>query len=204
MGSVPIVPPLSKVNIEQKAENFLCRYLPEIWTVRMPVPVDNIFENIIPDLTGIKVTYTNLSGFGITNAEGYTNARQKISMVDSALSDDFSITGRRRFRSTVGHEIGHCILHVGLDKWQQSLLINGQGMKRERSDLKAYQDPEWQAWKFCQALCMPEKLTRKIFMQYNESEDIVEFLSDWFDMSYSFVRTRLKALKLNPANSYSY
>lgn len=202
MGKVPVVPKLLPSQIEAAADRVLRDCCPGIWQNDLPVPVDSIFEFYIQGKYDIRTGYTELQKLGV-NAEGYTNARQRLSIVDKSLSNNYSISGRRRFRSTTGHEIGHCVLHIPLaGRWQESLQIVGMGMKRERSDLNPLEDPEWQAWRFCQALCMPYDIVMKILGQTGADYPGVNRLMTRFDMSYSFVMSRLKSLKLIPRNGW--
>ena len=200
MASVPIVPRMKSAQIEAKALAILKNYCPKVLRSDMPTPVDAIFELYIPEKLNIRTYYTSLEDYGVTNAEGYTNARQRISIVDRRLIDDSSLCGRRRCRATSGHEAGHCFLHVSLNRWQQSLQIVGMGMKRERSDLKPYEDPEWQAWRFCHALCMPAQAVKRAVQRYGVEEDGISAMMERFDMNRSFVYARLRMLKIIPAN----
>lgn len=197
MPSVPVVPPLKTHIIEQRALRFLKEYSPDTLSRDKPAPVDRFFEFVIPNVTGINTSYTSLQNLGV-EAEGYTNARQRLSIVDQRLADDFSERGRRRFRATVGHEIGHCILHVPLRQWQRSLQIVGKGMKRERNDLAAFEDPEWQAWRYCHALCMPASVVQKMTGRYGTGESGIRALMERFDVNRTFVQTRLRMLKIIP------
>lgn len=199
MASVPIVPPMKSAQIENKAMTVLRTCCPHVLESVVPTPVDQIFELYIPEIVHIRTMYTNLKDHGIMDADGYTNARQRISLVDMDLSDDFSDRGRRRFRATVGHEAGHCFLHVDLRRWQQSLQLVGKGMKRDRSSLKFFEDPECQAWRFCHALCMPERSVRLMVKKYGCGEDAIRIMVRVFDMNHSFVETRLRMLKIIPA-----
>ena len=197
MSTVPVVPPLKARVIEQRALTFLKEHSPNVFSQNKPTPVDRFFEFTIPNNLGMNTYYTSLQSFGI-DAEGYTNARQKVSIVDQRLADDFSERGRRRFRATVGHEIGHCMLHASLRRWQLSLQIVGKGMKRERSDLEAFEDPEWQAWRYCHALCMPEPSVRGMVEKYGVGESGVRALMERFDVNRTFVQERLRMLKIIP------
>lgn len=203
MAKVPVVTGLTAVEIDKKAEELVERLYPSAWAGNMPVPVDHFFEIVIPNQFGIRTMYTNLQQFGIV-AEGYTNAQQKLSLVDQGIADDFSATGRRRLRSTAGHEGGHCILHVPLATWQQSLQLAGKGMMRERSTLRAYEDPEWQAWRFCLAFCMPSHLTRAMVEKVGTGYQGMLAMADYFDMNMSFIKARLRSLRLIPRGSDSY
>ncbi len=193
---VPVVPPMKSSAIEKKAEALLHYFYPNELRQLLPIPVDHFFELIIPSIIeNFKTSYTDLQMLGIC-AEGYTNAEQRISIVDKSLADDTSKKGWRRFRATVGHEAGHCILHVPLRRWQASLSLLGRGMKRERSTMKAYEDPEWQAWRFAHAFCMPACQVKKAVSLYGVDSKGIISLVDLFDMNKSFVVTRLKMLKL--------
>jgi Zn-dependent peptidase ImmA (M78 family) len=72
---------------------------------------------------------------------------------------------RRRLRATLAHKIGHCYLHFKdsrrartmlkfLHDESSSLTMYGQ------AEIKAYENPEWQAWRFAGALLMPECCVR--------------------------------------------
>lgn len=199
MSEVPIVPPMKASTIEKKAEEILRRYYPTVFTAPSSTPVDNFFEFIIPEFDCIKTSYTNLNMLGIA-AECYTNATQKISIIDESLANDFTPWGRRRFRATVGHESGHCILHVPLCRWQASLQVIGKGMHRERSTMKVFEDPEWQAWRFAHAFCMPARTVIKAVNKWGTGPEGINALVETFDMNPAFVRTRLKMLKIIPAD----
>lgn len=201
MSRVPIVPPMKCSTIEYKAHELVKRHYPDALQGKRPVPVDHFFEIVVPDLVGVNTSYTKLTELGVTNAEGYTNASLRISIVDQELADDFSQRGRRRFRATTGHETGHCVLHVPLARWQASRLLIGQGMKRERAFLKSFEDPEWQAWRFCHGFCMPAKLVFAIADRFKRREDITSALMDTCDVNFSFAEVRLRMLKIIPAST---
>ena len=201
MSSVPIVPPMQCSAIERKTHELVRHYYPNALLGKQPVPVDHFFEIVVPEMVGVTTSYTKLTALGITNAEGYTNASLRISVVDQELADDFSIRGRRRFRATAGHESGHCVLHVPLARWQASRQLIGQGMKRERAFLKAFEDPEWQAWRFCHGLCMPAKLVLALAEQVKRREDVTSALMDICDVNFSFAEARLRMLRIIPASN---
>jgi len=200
MEVVPIVPPLKSTSIEHRAQKYLRLYYPECLHGKKPVPVDHFFEIVIPSLVSIETSYANLESLGITNAEGYTNATEKVSIVDQLLADDMSISGTRRFRATVGHESGHCILHVPVQHWQASRQKIGLGLKRERSALRPFEDPEWQAWRFCHAFCMPHQAVDEAVKHYGTGRVAIATMAEIFDMNPAFVVSRLKMLKKIPAN----
>lgn len=148
--------------------------------------------------------YTNLQQFGIT-AEGYTNAQQKLSLVDQSIADDFSAAGRRRLRSTAGHEGGHCISSCPIKYLAAVASTCGKRYDAESAALlEAFEDPEWQAWRFCLAFCMPSHLTRGMVEKVGTSYQGMLAMADYFDMNLSFVKTRLRSLGIIPRDSCSY
>lgn len=203
MSQVPVVPPMKSSAIEARAQDIVKRLYPDALRGKKPVPVDHFFECIIPDMMGVRTSYMDLGASGIMNAEGYTNASERVSIVDRRLLDESSPRGRRRFRATVGHEAGHCVLHVPLTHWQASLLLVGRGMKRERASLRAFEDPEWQAWRFCHGLCMPAPLVSHLADKYGTGPSGIDAIQETCDVNRSFVMARLRMLKLIPADRTS-
>ena len=195
MPKVPVVPSLKIRDIEKKANEVSYGYSAS-WNGLEPVPVDLIFDYDIKHL-GVRTLYTNLLAQGIS-AYGYTDGINKISMIDEAVANNYTVAGRRFFRSTAGHESGHCFLHVPYGAIHASLQSQGYNFKRDRSNLKPWEDPEWQAWRFCKALCMPEHLVRALVRKYDTKKSGILVMVEAFDMSFSFVQGRLRDLKLLP------
>lgn len=196
MAKVPVVPPMKRKHIEMKAENLVRENFPQAWSGSEPVPVDFLFDYGLKDL-GIKTLYGDVRSWGV-QAHGYTNSTQKISIIDRTLADSDTIKGRRFFRSTVGHELGHCYLHVPLERWRESLQVMGVSLNRERSHLKAFEDPEWQAWCFCKGLCMPSHLVQRYAERYGTGDKGIYAMMEGFDMNRTFVISRLRSLKMIP------
>ena len=192
---VPVVPPLSGNQIEQQANKIVSMY-PDAWAGKEPVPVDFIFDHDIKAL-GIKPLFTDLSVQG-RDAYGFTDGINKSSMISDAVANDTSVVGRRFFRSTVGHELGHVYLHVPYGQFHASLQAAGIGFMRERSNMRAWEDPEWQAWRFCKALCMPAHLVHSIVKKFGTNQQGIDALKEAFDMNYSFVMSRIRELQILP------
>jgi hypothetical protein len=66
-----------------------------------------------------------------------------------------------------------------------------QQMYRQE-DLQAYENPEWQAWRFAGALLMPECCIRAAV----NSKWSVQMMSRGFDVNPAFVKVRLNNLKI--------
>lgn len=195
---VPVVPALSKKKIEDRVAGIVREQYPDAWKGLEPIPVDDLYEFVAPSMLGISVDYRDLSSMGL-KVEGWTNSDQKVSYVDSAIAQNFSVAGRRYYRSTVGHELGHCFLHMHLGRWRASRQFLGLSLHRDRRLLKPYEDPEWQAWHFCKELCAPQHLVQRLAAKYHKNTaTMMDAMIETFDMSYSFIESRLRSLKLSP------
>ena len=84
--------------------------------------------------------------------------------------------GKGRDRFTIAHELGHLLLHS-----QDNLEL-----ARSDNEIKAYENPEWQANRFAAELLMPLDLIT--------SDDTVETLSRRFGVTYSAAEVRLNSL----------
>jgi hypothetical protein len=169
---------------------------PEALSGQCPTDVETIFEFYIPDRYNIETGYGDLSVLG-DNVLGYTDAKQKVSVVDKTLSDSTEQSMIRRFRATVAHEIFHCMCHVPiLNSFRSSSLFgNGETLHRaERSKIKPFLDPEWQAWEFARACLMP----RQLIVQYYEEGYSRYDMAVEFNVNPAFVDVRLSTLKLKP------
>ena len=195
MDKVPLVRPLSRAKIEALAMNILREFQPEALRGKFPQPVDveAIFEIYIPSKVDVQTGYTDLSRLIGSEILGYTNAAKRVSFVDCSLSDATDRGTLRRFRSTLGHEGGHCLLHVPLLQLFRSISRRGEGLYRvNRSEIKAFQDPEWQAWEFARAIMMPKLL----IMDYLERGFDLNGMADQFEANPAFLRVRLQTLKI--------
>jgi hypothetical protein len=198
LDKVPVVPPKSRRDIEKLALLTLQAFQPEALKGKLPPPVDveGIYELYIPTIVDVRTGYGDLSTLlGRTDVLGFTHAPQKISLVDSSLSDAIDQVTLRRFRATVGHEGGHCIIHVPLLQVFKSLSIDlGEDIlyRQNRNKLRPFEDPEWQAWEFARALIMP----RPLVIDYRERGFTSEEMANCFEVNPAFLRVRLQTLKI--------
>jgi Zn-dependent peptidase ImmA (M78 family) len=194
MSKAIVVPGRSKVEIDQTAMSILSKF--QISAIKKPEPVDieYLFEIIIPEHYGIVTGYCDLSKLG-NDVLGYTNAQSKMSYVDKSLSDSDDKITRRLFRSTIAHEIKHCVKHVQILNLFKSICKDkdDEGLyRREKSKIKPYEDPEWQAWFFAGALLMPNHHV----LTLNKRGCSTEEMADIFDVNPAFMRSRIKRLGL--------
>jgi hypothetical protein len=191
---LPVVRPQSKAGLNKKAEKYLAQLQPGVLTNDSEVDVESFFEFHIPELFGIKTGYSDLSSeFGLYKSVlGYTNCKEKISYIDKSLSNAFDPTTTGRFRATVAHEIGHCILHVPFLNFESSSQGASKDMLfRKTTHIKAYENPEWQAWEFAGALLMPKNRV----IRYAISGLPLHQMAQTFGVNPAFVKVRLSKLK---------
>lgn len=196
MAKVPVVPALGRKDIEKHASENARKVFGRMWTANEPMDLEHLFEVVIPKSLGIETQYADLKSMGI-NAWGYTcnQAGNKMSLVESSIAYAEDDRTRRFARSTTAHESSHCIMHMKLEDFHQSLLIAGTGMKRERNNLKPYEDPEWQAWYYAGALTMPQDLVMNMVNRYGVGDRLYQEMIPRFDVNYSWAASRVGDLK---------
>jgi len=193
---VPVVPGLSRNKIEARAVSLLRELQPEAFKGECPVDIEAIYEFYIPEHCGIETGYTDLSFLG-SGILGYTDAAKKISYVDKTLSDPNDTPTERRCRATVGHESGHCLYHVPILNFFKSSSREDESewlYRAKRTEIKAYEDPEWQAWEFARACLMP----RCLILQYCEKDYSIRDMAERFNVNPRFIEVRLKTLNIKP------
>ncbi len=194
MSKAIVVPGRSKAEIENSAISILSEFQDSAIKKPEPVDIEYLFEIVVPERYGIDTGYCDLSKLG-NGVLGYTNAQSKMSYVDKSLSDSDDKITRRLFRSTVAHEIKHCVKHVQILNLFKSICKDkdDEGLyRREKSQIKPYEDPEWQAWYFAGALLMPNHH----ILNLTKGGYSIEEMAGIFDVNPAFMRSRIKRLGL--------
>ena len=100
-----------------------------------------------------------------------------------------------RNRFTLGHELGHAILHtdeLGMREGAAARPIN-------TANLKAYESSEWQANQFAGAILMPLSKTRNLVNMLLRGECSYEYslrkIADMFEVSSESAEHRIKTIK---------
>jgi uncharacterized protein DUF955 len=184
-------PPCSGDQLEEMAILFLSKVQPEALIKPERVDIELIFDVDVPDLLGISTRYLDLP----ERIYGETNARKKTSTVSKKLAEHSNKSERRFFRSTLGHEIGHCIKHVKELNTFASILGEEELIhyRADQSKVPLFRNPEWQAWRLGAALLMPREPFINAFNLHGKN---IGILVDIFDVNPAFVKSRIKALKL--------
>lgn len=194
LSEVIVVSPTSGNALEMKAVALLQELQPGVLLGEGTTNVELIFDYHLPKL-GIESRYEDLTSLPGGNVLGFTysNGKRKCCLVEQSLLDG-GPSGGRRLRATIGHEVGHALLHLpSLHMFRSA--CNEQALeffRRDASQIKPYVNPEWQAWRFAGALLMPRRVFEPLVAKgLNEHE-----LAEHFDVNPAFIKSRLKQLKL--------
>lgn len=196
MSSLLKARPRSGREIEEIAYNLIKNFQPEAVRFVLSFDVEGFFDLELEDQTGIEPVYKNLPD----GLDGFTDSENMKCYISSKLADfgECQVT-KRRLRSTLAHEIGHCFLHVEdarCNRDYQKKFPNDKHSSLEMynpQDLEIYENPEWQAWRFASALLMPENCFRAAV----ERNFTKKQLKRAFDVNPSFIEVRLKELKIS-------
>lgn len=192
--SVPLVRARSIKEIEDIAYKLVEDFQPDAVKMISPFEVEKFFEFELKNQTGVEPVYRTL-GEGL---EGYTDSEKMECVICSTLADyGEDDVQRRRLRATQAHEIGHCHLHVKDAQKNRTMLkfLHDKKASFERyqqGEIKAYVNPEWQAWRFAGALLMPECCIRAAV----DKNWTRKRMSLAFDVNPSFIEVRLRDLKI--------
>lgn len=154
------VPHLSERTIEAEATAILERYAVECEPIlKPPVPVDELPEMILK----VRLEFDDLHKMlGRRDAIGATWFETQEIYIDQSLDPSDYPSKRGRYRFTVGHEIGHWVLHRRYVPDRANQLALFEGRSPEPSILcreaNKREPAEWQADRFASFLLMPRDL----------------------------------------------
>ncbi len=187
--------PRSALEIENAAEAIIQRFQPHVLTQVTHFDIENFFEFYLEDDTEIEPVCTDLP----VGMDGYTDSERMKCFISKSLWEcSENQVLQRKLRSTMAHEVGHCYLHVQdarRNRQFQQIFKNDLGSRFEMynpDDLRAYENPEWQAWRFASALLMPARCFRHA-VNNNWS---IRMLRDGFDVNRAYIEKRISELKI--------
>jgi hypothetical protein len=187
------MPPLSVKEIEQRAFGFLRRVAPANAAQPRPLDLQTLVDDVLPQFD-IHVVPANddelVDAYAIARAEGEPGDPIEVLIRESAW-DDLAQGGPRAYhaRGTIAHELGHVALHVPVMRERRRL---GFGFQRARKDqVKAYEDPEWQAWAFGTCLLAP----RQAILMSGAST--IQGLAQHFETSVDLMERHVRRLRLH-------
>lgn len=189
-------PGMSGYGIDNVALELIKRIQPEVLAGKCSFDVERYVDVYLEEMTGIAPDYRQGLPDGIY---GYTHTAEGRMVINSDLLDNMFGDNERFYRSTVAHEVGHCILHVPVLRQQKRDKIFTENKKEEKialyrkTNIPLYQNPEWQAWRFAGALLMPANVMRALIA---EGASIQE-MANHFHVNGSFVESRMRALRIS-------
>lgn len=182
--------PRSGDEIDGIALGVVTKFQPQMLNSLQAFEVQRFFECELWSETGISCDYQQLpfGAYGMTEIDG-----MRCVICSSLLNNT---DGGRFLRSTIGHEIGHCYLHVPEFRLRKLVqFINDSGStalpRRDEDSVKIYMRPEWQANRFSGALLMPRPSVELAIANGHTAAD----MCDIFDVHLPFVNSRLRGLK---------
>lgn len=186
MKRVPIVSPLSRKHIETIAVEVLRQFQPDCLKTPTPVDLEFLLEFVLP----ANGYYPDIVDLG-PSIEGLTDPKSRTVCLSPDVYDDMG-NGDGRARFTVAHEIGHVILHA--HEIRETMVNRGKDGLARRSDIKPYEDPEWQANAFAGSLLMPESAVREIVSR--NTRKAVSAVANILRVSRAAADIRLRNLQL--------
>lgn len=190
------VRPRSSQEIETIAHKIIKNFQPDALKLVTSFDVESYFELGLEKDTGFEPVYDYLP----KGIDGYTDCENMKCVISLDLMEygDSQVT-KRRLRATQAHEIGHCFLHLEdarKDKDSEQKFLHNKDSAFDSyhpQNIKTYEDPEWQAWRFASALLMPENCFRRAVDRNFTKQQIKRA----FDVNPSFIEVRLQELKIS-------
>lgn len=225
-GRLPEKPKYSHKELNDMAEKVLFDSSDILGNeIQYPIPTDKltiIIERYVDDLD----LYADLEKeYGDENIEGVTiflPFKKPIIKISEKLQKYKSKINR--LRTTLAHELGHVIIHDPLwqrefsklqlpfDTTEQRIQICKRKtlFSKDEPNYEHYDWIEWQANYFASALLMPKKAVYKVYRKFTserkiyfqisdestEANDLINILSQAFQVSTEAVKVRLKQIKI--------
>jgi hypothetical protein len=185
------VPPLSMAAIARRAESFLGVHAPEHLSSGETLDLGQLVDF---GLAKERVAVCPVSDTELPDSEAETRAAHggwlEILMREVFFDALFEANSNTvRARSTLAHEIGHAVLHraaVMAGRHSPQVLTMRRAL---RSELKAYEDSEWQTHAFAGVLLIPLPALR----QYKHGD--IAGIAEAFDVSEAFARSHIRRVR---------
>lgn len=193
---VYLVAPLSKDKIEQVAEAILSEFDPGMLAEPKALDVLSLIDPFLMKKYGWSLDVREDLAAGTL---GLADPKEKtISLSQESYERLAKGDGRSRFSGC--HEFGHVALHRAQMRFRMiTMTSETEALYRtERSNLKPFEDPEWQADYLAGCLLMPRKAVFTLSKNTSKHE-LVEKMIRVFQVSKHAAEVRLKKLKINIA-----
>lgn len=187
---------MSGRQIDEVALDIIKRVQPDVLRKKIEFDIERFSEFDLEDMTGMVVDYRNDLPEEIY---GYTDTSQNLVVINASLVDDPFLSDIRFLRSTLGHETGHCFLHVPTLRklrkskvFTQSKLDETVSLFRREGEIPTYCNPEWQAHRFAAGLLVPAS---SLHHHLERGESVMK-LAEIFGVTKKFIESRMKGLKV--------
>jgi len=195
LDRVPLVQPLSRAEIERRANRLVAEIDPSLVNSPGEFPVLEVLEFRSLELLGAEFDVSDELEPGVEGLMDPTMNTPQIRLspeVYAALQE-----GIPRARFTAMHEAGHAKLHA-IQLREQGLKVQDGRLvfelyRVERRKLRAFEDPEWQANTFAGCVLMPGPAIMSLAVCGGIQVSAVQRL---FGVSYSAAMTRIEKLGL--------
>jgi len=190
---VPPVNPLSMAAIEELGRCFLEYLSSDVLSHPQPLNVRDLIDQRLPEF-GIHMSPASREELGDRAGATDPNGDGEI---DILVSEDVwdaieePVPKCHFARTTVCHEVAHAVLHVPV--LRRRLLMTDALARIERRSLRAYEDPEWQAWAFAGAILMPSATLR--VLQEGGRRLAPDLVSEIYHVSVPMAKSHLRRLK---------
>ncbi len=185
---------MSRRAIEARASEMLEKYFNADLRNR-GWPLDVIqFAEFLDDIGLIEFAIEPLNG----NKEGeYRPVENQLVLTEATCTD--ANNGGVRARYTVVHEIGHAVLHGS-----QLRVVHSLGFtvsRYSRTELRPFEDPEWQANAFAAAALMPSELVVRLLSPFSHDGAVrdesraIAIIKEKFNVSQPAAERRLSDLR---------
>lgn len=190
---VPPVNPLSVPIIEELGRCFLQQLAPEMLEGPRALDVLDLVDKRLPDF-GIHVCPATREELG--NRVGATDPKGKGEiniLVAEEIWDNLEADAPKSYfaKTTVCHELGHALIHVPI--LRRRLQMHNVLARTQRANLRAYEDPEWQAWAFAGSILLPRTTLEVLEEKYGNIS--IDLVSSVYEISTNMVSSHLRRLK---------
>ena len=190
-----VMPPTTMAAIEEVANEFLAMLAPEMLTAPMALDVVRLIEHDLPS-HGIHVVPASATEMqdclGVTDCLS-SPTEITILLREDEWSDLFRDDGRaNQPRATVGHELGHTVLHAKeMRKHAASGDVEKLLPRHDCNAVPSYMDAEWQAFAFAGCILAPRRTIEMV------EDPTIRKLAAVYRVSVSLMQKHLGRLKLN-------
>ncbi|NKB82822.1 MAG: ImmA/IrrE family metallo-endopeptidase [Nitrospirales bacterium] len=190
---VPPVNPLSTAVIEELGRCVLQQLAPDMLMKPQPLNVLDLVDSRLPEF-GIHVCPATREELG--NRDGATDPNGNVEitiLVSEDVWDGLESEAPKSHyaKTTVCHELGHALIHVPI--LRRRLLLNNVLARTQRSNLRPYEDPEWQAWTFAGSILLPRTTLDMLEKRYGRIS--VDLVSTTYEISPDMASNHLRRLK---------